>query len=96
MFGVPIEDDPELWARGNPFSWILESPDIPTLLLHGDADRVAPIEFSQELAEALESADRDVTFQTLDGRSHFDANSPRVVGDRIAAFLNGLIVILGP
>jgi acetyl esterase/lipase len=90
MFGVPIADDPELWASGNPFSWIPDSPDIPTLLLHGDADRVAPIEFSEELAEALESASRDVTFETLDGRSHSDANSPRVVADRIAAFLNGL------
>ena len=90
MFGVPIEDDPELWARANPFSWIPDSPDLPTLLLHGDADRVARIEFSEELAEALESAGRDVTFEVLGGRSHFDANSPRVVGDRIAAFLNGL------
>ena len=90
MFGVPIEDDPELWASGSPFSWIPDSPDIPTLLLHGDADRVAPIGFSEELAEALESAGRDVTFEVLAGRGHSDANSPRVVGDRIAAFLNGL------
>jgi acetyl esterase/lipase len=90
MFGVPIADDPELWASGSPFTWIPDSPDIPTLLLHGDADRVAPIEFSEELANALEAAGRDVTFETLEGRSHSDANSPRVVGDRIAAFLNGL------
>ena len=90
MFGVPIDDDPELWASGNPFSWIQDSPDISTLLLHGDADLVAPIGFSEELAEALASAGRDVTFEVLAGRSHSDANSPRVVGDRIAAFLNGL------
>jgi len=90
MFGVPIADDPELWASGNPFSWISESPDIPTLLLHGDADRVAPIEFSEKLAEALADAARDVTFETLEGRSHSDANSARVVGDRISVFLNGL------
>lgn len=90
MFGVPIDDAPELWASGNPFSWIAESPDIPTLLLHGDLDRVTPIGFSEELAEALESAGRDVTLETLEGRRHFDANSPRVVGDLIAAFVNGL------
>jgi acetyl esterase/lipase len=90
MFGVPIADDPELWASGNPFSWIPDSPDLPTLLLHGDADRVAPIEFSEELAGALEAAGRDVTFEALEGRSHSDLNSPRVVGDRIAAFLNAL------
>jgi acetyl esterase/lipase len=89
MFGVPIGDDPELWASGNPFSWIPDSPDIPTLLLHGDADRVAPFEFSEELAAALEAVDREVTFEVLEGRSHSDANSPRVVGDRIAAFLSG-------
>ena len=90
MFGVPIGDDPELWASGNPFSWIPDSPDIPTLLLHGDADRVAPIDFSEELAAALEAEDREVTFEVLDGRGHSDADSPRVVGDRIAAFLSGL------
>lgn len=90
MFGVPIGDDPELWASGNPFSWVADSPDIPTLLLHGDADRVAPVEFSEELANALEAAGRDVTFETLEGRGHSDANSPRVVGDRIAGFLSGL------
>ncbi len=90
MFGVPIEEDPELWASANPLSWVPDSPDIPTLLLHGDADRVAPIAFSEELAEALVSGGRNVTFETLVGRSHSDANSPRVVGDRIAAFLNGL------
>lgn len=90
MFGVPLDDNPELWASGNPFSWISDSPDIPTLLLHGDADRVAPIAFSQELADALDSAGRDVTLETLEGRSHSDANSARVVGDRISAFVSGL------
>ena len=90
MFGVPIADDPELWASGNPFSWVSDSPEIPTLLLHGDADRVAPVRFSEELADALAAAGRDVTFEALEGRGHSDANSPRVVGDRIAAFLNGL------
>ena len=90
MFGVPIQDDPELWASGNPFTWIADSPDIPTLLLHGDADRVAPVAFSEELAEALTNAGRDVTFEVLEGRSHSDANAPRVVADRIATFLTGL------
>lgn len=90
MFGVPITEDPELWSLGNPFTWIPDSPDIPTLLLHGEADRVAPIAFSEQLAEALEAAGRGVTFERLEGRSHSDLNSPRVVGDRIAAFLSGL------
>ncbi len=90
MFGVTPEQDPALWAQGNPFSWIGESPDIPTLLLHGDADGLAPIAFSEELAAALETAGRDVTFEVLSGRGHSDANAPRVVGDRIAGFLSGL------
>ncbi len=90
MFGVAPEQDPELWAAANPFSWIDDSPDIPTLLLHGDADDVASIAFSEELAAALEAAGRDVTFEVLQGRGHSDANAPRVVGDRIAAFLSGL------
>ncbi len=90
MFGVPPEQDPDLWAAGNPFSWIGGSPDIPTLLLHGDADGVAPIAFSEELAAALAAVGREVTFDVLSGRGHSDANAPRVVGDRITAFLSGL------
>jgi acetyl esterase/lipase len=90
MFGVPVSEDPELWAAGSPFTWIAGSPDIPTLLLHGDEDRVAPIAFSEELADSLTAAGRDVTFEVLSGRGHADANAPRVVGDRIAAFLSDL------
>lgn len=90
MFGGTITEMPEAWAAGNPFTWIADSPDIPTLLIHGDADQVAPVAFSEELEEALRLAGRSVTLEILPGRSHSDAASPRVVADRIVRFLSDL------
>lgn len=90
LFGGTIQDVPDAWAAGNPLTWVPTAPDIPTLLLHGELDQIAPIAFSEELEVALIEAGREVTFNVLFDRAHADANSPRVVGDRIAAFITGL------
>ncbi len=87
MFGGSIDETPELWEAANPFTWIADSPDIPTLLLHGEEDRVAPIEFSEDIDSALREAGRDVRFEVLFNRGHSDASAPQVVGDRIVRFL---------
>ena len=87
LFGGTITEVPDVWAAGNPFTWVAKGPDIPALLIHGDADRVAPLEFSQEWADALTVAGKQVTLEILPGRSHGDVSSPRVVADRITAFL---------
>ena len=87
MFGGTITELPEVWAAGNPFSWIADAPDIPILLIHGDADRVAPLAFSEELTDALSAAGRGVSLEILPGRSHADVTAPRVVADRIVDFL---------
>ena len=90
MFGGTIQDVPDRWALGNPLTWVSTSPDIPSLLLHGDADQIAPIAFSEELEVALIEAGREVTFSVLFDRGHAEANSPRIVGDRVAAFVSDL------
>lgn len=87
MFGGTITELPEVWAAGNPFSWIADSPDIPILLMHGDADRVAPLAFSEELADSLTATGKGVSLEILPGRSHGDVTAPRVVADRIVEFL---------
>lgn len=87
LFGGTITELPEVWAAGNPFTWLTDGPNIPALLIHGDADRVAPLAFSEELAAALTAAGKEVTLEVLPGRSHGDVTAPRVVADRITAFL---------
>lgn len=90
MFGGSIEQVPELWASGNPFSWIADSPDIPTLLIHGEDDQIAPMAFSEDLEAALVQAGRDVQFDVLFDRGHADANAPGLVADRIVRFVAAL------
>jgi acetyl esterase/lipase len=87
LFGGTITELPEVWAAGNPLTWLADAPNIPALLIHGDADRVAPVAFSEELAAALTLAGKSVALEVLPGRSHGDVTSPRVVADRITAFL---------
>lgn len=87
MFGASIEDAPDLWTAANPYTWIPDSPDIPTLLLHGEDDQIAPIAFSEDLDAALREAGRDVRFEVLFERGHAEANAPQVVADRITRFL---------
>jgi dipeptidyl aminopeptidase/acylaminoacyl peptidase len=43
----------------------------PILLLHGTDDTVVPTEQSTEMADALKSAGKDVTFVTLSGEDHW-------------------------
>jgi acetyl esterase/lipase len=86
-FGVSPADDPERWAAGNPLSYVDVAPDIPYLLIHGDADQVAPVAFTTELDEALAAAGRDVVFDLIPDAGHGEVNDPRVVGDLIAEFV---------
>ncbi|MGF1665587.1 MAG: alpha/beta hydrolase [Acidimicrobiia bacterium] len=87
LFGATIEEAPDTWAAGNPLNYTESAPDIPILLIHGDADTTAPISFTEQLHEALTAAEADVTFEILPGGTHPDAADPNVVGDLVAAFL---------
>lgn len=45
---------------------------VPVLLIHGDADGIAPYEQSKTMAEALKKAGKAHTFETLPGEGHGD------------------------
>ncbi len=51
---LPAEDaDDATWDAANPVLLADPRPDVPVLLLHGDADEVVPAEFSSDFAAAL-------------------------------------------
>lgn len=89
FFGVTIDDDPDLWARGNPITYAATAPDIPVLLLHGDADELVPVAFSRELADLLAGAGKPVAFETVPG-GHNTTLDPAVTADRITEFVAAL------
>ncbi|MUV57526.1 alpha/beta fold hydrolase [Halogeometricum sp. CBA1124] len=68
----------------------LANLDVPTLVLHGTADRVLPVENGRRLADRVaEASDASVAFEAFDGGSHlFFVERAGDVNDRLATFLN--------
>lgn len=52
-FGSSRDDDPDLWAAGNPYTYLPDRPDLDVLLLHGDLDFVVAPAMSTWFSEAL-------------------------------------------
>lgn len=86
-FGANLSEDPDLWARGNPLTYAEEAPDVPYLLIHGEADQLIPLAFTTELRDALAGAGRNVRFELIARAGHGEVNDPRVVGDLIEGFV---------
>ena len=72
LFGVSQEEDPEMWRDGNPLSWAASRPEVPVLLMHGDADELLPVWFTQTMADALAEGGHEVVATYPDGATHND------------------------
>lgn len=72
LFGVPQADDPELWADGDPFAWADARPDLPVLLVHGEADDLVPVSFTGRLGDALVDGGHDVRTELVPDAGHND------------------------
>ncbi|WP_199425193.1 alpha/beta hydrolase [Actinotalea solisilvae] len=88
LFGASQTDAPEAWADGNPLTWAAARPDLPVLLVHGDADDVVPTWFTTDLAADLEAAGHDVRTELLPGVDHMQVIRPEVVGDLVAGWVH--------
>jgi acetyl esterase/lipase len=75
LFGVAPADDPGLWEAGNPLSRAGLRPDVPVLLVHGDADDLVPMFFTTEFAQALEAAGHPTTVEVIAGADHHEVYS---------------------
>ena len=85
FFGTPFADDPELWSRGNPYTYVGDvDPSVQLLFIHGDSDEIVPLAMSEDLYLAADLAGASATLRIIPGAGHGEVNSPRVVGDIIA------------
>lgn len=89
FFGVDQQADPGLWASGNPMNLVDNETDLDVLLIHGDADGVVPIEFSESFATSLGEGGLSVDLAILPGVNHSRITSPQVVGDLIVDWIEG-------
>ena len=64
LIGGPIQDNKEKTARANPIKYITKDAP-PFLIVHGVSDNIVPLGQSALLAEALEKAGVETTFQRI-------------------------------
>jgi acetyl esterase/lipase len=90
LFGVSPDADPDRWAAGNPLTYASSDPALPALLVHGSADALVPVDFTEQFAEALSSAGHPVETRIVAGATHGSIFDPAVTGDMIASWLLAL------
>ena len=96
LFGVPKNQDPGLWREGNPHTWVAERPDLPFLLVHGEADSLAGVFFTEDMAEALDDAGHPVTVELLPGQEHNDIFEPEVIADLLVGWVLRTVAVDAP
>lgn len=69
LIGGPVLENKDKARRANPITYVSKD-DPPFLIMHGDKDRLVPINQSELLAEALKSAGLKVTFHVVRGAGH--------------------------
>jgi acetyl esterase/lipase len=84
LFGVARQEAPEMWEEGNPISQAGAGPEVPVLLIHGDADPLVPVALTQQFAGALEAGGHAVRVEVLPGEDHHSVYSARAAGGLIA------------
>ena len=90
LFGVSPDADPDRWAAGNPLTYASSDPALPALLVHGSADALVPVDFTEQFAEALSSAGHPVETRIVPEATHGSIFDPAVSGDMIASWLLAL------
>ncbi len=89
-FGVPREDDPDLWDSGDPMHYVTTGTAPKTLhvlLIHGDADDVVPLPQSTTFAAALKKAGIPVKLEVLPAETHMSVIAVGVGADPILVWL---------
>jgi pimeloyl-ACP methyl ester carboxylesterase len=83
---VPAREAQAMGQLGYDLRDRLGAVDVPTLVMHGTADRVVPFERGEELAEGL-----DCEFEVYEDAPHlFFIERAEAVNERLRAFLEGV------
>ena len=90
LFGVAPTEAPELWQEGNAVLAASLRPDLPVLLVHGEADQLVPMAFTKGFADALSRGGHAVTVVTVPGADHHTIYRPETVADAITAWVGDL------
>ena len=87
FFGAGPDEDPAIWAAGNPLLRATNNPALSALLMHGENDGLVDLRFASDFAEALSAAGSEVLVEVVEGARHNDMHDPELVGDLIVTWL---------
>lgn len=90
LFGATLTEDPALWRSGNPLTYASAAPDVAILLVHGSADELVGVEFTEQFADALRAGGHTVVTRIVDGATHLSIFEPEQSADLIADWLTGI------
>lgn len=90
LMGAGPDEDPAGWLAANPVRRAALRPDVPVLLLHGDADAMVPVAFTTQFADALEAAGHPATVEIVAGADHQSIFSADVAAGPITTWLSDL------
>lgn len=69
LLGGPVQQHKDRARRANPITYV-SNDDPPFLIMHGEKDRLVPLNQSELLADALKNAGVTVTFHVIKGAGH--------------------------
>ncbi|WP_121257639.1 alpha/beta hydrolase [Nocardioides ferulae] len=87
LLGSSPDDDPATWEAANPVRRADLRPDVPVLLLHGEADDVVPADLTSQFAQALEDAGHPTTVELVPDVDHLGLFAAVVAGEPVATWL---------
>jgi acetyl esterase/lipase len=90
LFGAARDEASAVWDEGNPIAQAHRRPELPVLLLHGDADELVPLSFTTRFAGALEAGGHQVTLKVLSGADHHSIYSPEFAGDLLLEWVRNV------
>ena len=82
--------DDATWDAANPVLLAGRRPEVPVLLLHGDADELVAPQFSTDFADALRAGGHQVTLDVIPGVNHGEVYSADVAAAPVTDWLAGL------
>ena len=82
--------DPGEWDSANPVLLAGQRPEVPALLLHGEADDVVPPSFSTQFGRALSEAGHPTTVQLLSDEDHDSIYSAETAAAPVVQWLSSL------